>query len=110
MLGLNHRIRYRKGKENKVADALYKRNMQVEEGCQGNQMEGGRFTAITQITPSWYDKIPSWYDKIYASYKDDVMLQDIMRSKLVDAAQSPSFTYADGVVKYKGRVVIGSAG
>ncbi|KAG6780311.1 hypothetical protein POTOM_013165 [Populus tomentosa] len=66
-------------------------------------MEGGRFTAITQITPSWYDKI-------YASYKDDVMLQDIMRSKLVDAAQSPSFTYADGVVKYKGRVVIGSAG
>ena len=103
MLGLNHRIRYRKGKENKVADALYKRNMQGEEGCQGNQMEGGRFTAITQITPSWYDKI-------YASYKDDVMLQDIMRSKLVDAAQSPSFTYADGVVKYKGRVVIGSAG
>ena len=77
--------------------------MQGQEGCQGNQMEGGRFTAITQITPSWYDKI-------YASYKDDVMLQDIMRSKLVDAAQSPSFTYADGVVKYKGRVVIGSAG
>jgi len=66
-------------------------------------MEGGRFTAITQITPSWYDKI-------YASYKDDVMLQDIMRSKLVDVAQSPSFTYVERVVKYKGRVVIGSAG
>jgi phage tail sheath gpL-like len=50
-------------------------------------MEGGRFTAITQITPSWYDKI-------YASYKDDAKLQDIMRSKLVDAAQSLNFIYS----------------
>jgi hypothetical protein len=33
-----------------------------------------------------------------------------MRSKLVDAAQSPSSTYTEGVVKYKGRVVIGSIG
>jgi transposase InsO family protein len=31
------------------------------------------------------------------------MLQDIMRSKLVDAAQYLSFTYAEGVVKYKGK-------
>ena len=82
--GLNYRIRYRKGKKKKAADALSRRNMQGEEGCQGNKMEGGRFTAITQITPSWYDKI-------YASYKDDAKLQDMMRSKLVDATQSLNF-------------------
>jgi hypothetical protein len=52
LLGLNYQIRYNKRKENKTADALSRRNMQGEEGCQGNQIEGGRFTAITQITLS----------------------------------------------------------
>ena len=77
--------------------------MQSDVGYQGNEMARGRLTAITQI-------VPSWYDQIYYSYKDDAMLQDIIRSKLVDVAQSSRFTYIDRVVKYKGRIVIGAAG
>jgi hypothetical protein len=89
---------YKKGKENKAANALSRRNTQGERGWRGGKIEGGRFATITQV-------VPFWYEKIYASYKDNAMLQDIMRSKLVDAAQSPSFTYAKGVVKYKGKIV-----
>ena len=103
MLGLNYRIRYRKGNENKAADALSRRIMRSDENCQGKEMAGGWLTAITQV-------VPSCYDQIYDSYKDDAMLQDIIRSKLIDAAQAPSFTYIDGVVKYKGRIVIGATG
>jgi len=77
--------------------------MQSDVGCQGNEMAGGRLTAITQI-------IPFWYDQIYDSYKDDAMLQDIIRSKLVDATQSSRFTCINRVVKYKGRIVIGASG
>jgi len=52
----------------------------------------------------------SWYDQIYSSYKDDVRLQDIIQGKMIDATQAPNFTYTNGVVKYKGRIVIGAAG
>ena len=60
-------------------------------------------TTITQV-------VPSWYDQIYNSYKDDVRLQDIIQGKMVDATQALKFTYTNGVVKYKGRIVIGAVG
>jgi len=103
LLGLNYRIRYKKGKENKAADALSRRIMQSEDSCPGTDMTGGWLTAITQV-------VPSWYDQIYSSYKDDATLQDIIQGKMIDATQAPNFTYTNGVVKYKGRIVIGVAG
>ena len=66
-------------------------------------MTGGWLTAITQV-------VPSWYDQIYSSYKDDARLQDIIQGKMMDATQTPNFTYTNGVVKYKWRIVIGAAG
>jgi len=71
LLGLNYRIKYKKGKENKVVDALSRRIIQSEDSCQETGMAGGWLTAITQV-------VPSWYDQIYSSYKDDARLQDII--------------------------------
>ena len=67
LLGLNYRIRYKKGKENKAVDALSRRIMQSEDGYQETDTKRGWLTAITQV-------VPSWYDKIYNSYKDDARL------------------------------------
>ena len=54
--------------------------------------------------------VPSWYDQIYNSYKDDAMLQDIIQGKMINTTQALNFTYTNGVVKYKGRIVIGVVG
>ena len=42
-------------------------------------MEGGRLTAITQIAPSWYDKI-------YDSYKNDAMLSSMVKLLMKELA------------------------
>jgi hypothetical protein len=48
-LGLNYQIIYRKGKENKAADALSRRDTYVIGKLQEDKLEGGGFTTITKI-------------------------------------------------------------
>nr|TKR65655.1 hypothetical protein D5086_0000319880 [Populus alba] len=77
--------------------------MQSEDSTQGANTAGGGLAAITQV-------VPTWYDQVYSSYQGDAKLQDIIQGKLINAAQASNFTYNHGVMKYKGRMVIGAAG
>nr|TKR98303.1 hypothetical protein D5086_0000204380 [Populus alba] len=77
--------------------------MQNDGRDQGAITAGGWLTAITQV-------IPSWYDQVYSSYKDDAKLQDIIQGRMLDTTQDSHFTYTNGVLKYKGRMVVGAAG
>ena len=77
--------------------------MQSEDSYQGTDITGRWLTTIIQV-------VPSWYDQVCSSYKDDAKLQDLIQGKMIDATQASNFTYTNGVVKYKGRIVIGAAG
>nr|TKS06891.1 hypothetical protein D5086_0000119040 [Populus alba] len=76
--------------------------MQNDGRDQGAITAGGWLIAITQV-------IPSWYDQVYSSYKDDAKLQDIIQGRMLDTTQASHFTYTNGVLKYKGRMVVGAA-
>nr|TKR79766.1 hypothetical protein D5086_0000269270 [Populus alba] len=77
-------------------------NLQSED-TQGADTAGGGLAAITQV-------VPTWYDQVYSSYQGDAKLQDILQGTLINTTQASNFTYNHGVIRYKGRMVIGAAG
>jgi len=92
LLGLRYKILYRKGRENIMADAL-SRKTSGELSAKGNRV-------ITNI-------LPAWYEDVYASYEKDCKLQAIILSKLTGTTGEPDFTYKDGILRYKGRIMVG---
>lgn len=92
LLGLNYEIQYRKGVENKAADAL-SRYPRGEESCQ----------AITTVTPIWMQRVKQSYD-------GDAYYSQVLISKPIDPSTYADYSVVAGIIQYKGRVVIGSAG
>ena len=93
LLGLSYEIQYKKGRENVVADALSRRASSEEGDC----------TALVCV-------IPEWIQEVIGSYKGDTQTQDLIRQLLLAPDSQPDFTYQDGVVRYKGRILVGSEG
>ena len=49
----------------------------------------------------------TWLKEVSESYQCDKELQEIIASLIVNAKAKPPYTYAQGLLRYKGRVVIG---
>ncbi|KAE8690574.1 hypothetical protein F3Y22_tig00110894pilonHSYRG00006 [Hibiscus syriacus] len=83
LLGLNYTIQYRKGRSNKVADALSRQ-----------QLDSGEFLQIgvTIITPTWVNDIEN-------NYEADVIAQEKILVLQPDSVQDWKFT--KGVLYYK---------
>lgn len=93
LLGMDYTIQYKKGVDNKGADAL------------SRKMEGEHSTvhAITVVTPRWVEQI-------IQSYENDVWAKDQLAAMLVNPADFPDLTVVNGLLKYRGRWYIGSSG
>ncbi|KAL8159085.1 hypothetical protein V2J09_000622 [Rumex salicifolius] len=85
LLGLSYSIVYKKGSENKVADALSRR----DEVC-----------AITAVEPQWMMDIVS-------SYESDQHAAQLIASTAI--ASSQNYTLTKGVLRFKGRIYVGNA-
>ncbi|KAJ4812719.1 polyprotein [Rhynchospora pubera] len=100
LLGLNYTIEYKRGKENKVADALSRvqcQNWSVQS------IEGG-LGAVSEI-------IPSWIQELLSSYSGDTWIEELQQKAFLEATTSnPTYTAHQGVVRYKGRICVGKAG
>lgn len=83
LMGLQYRIVYKKGIENKAADAL-------------SRMDAG--VAAISVT------LPTWLADVVQGYQHDETAQDILKRCQGDEATELKYTVRDGVILYKGRV------
>ena len=91
-MGLSYEICYKKGRENVVADALSRKGREEAE-C----------TVTTTV-------IPEWMKEVMESYQGDDWAQDLIRGILASPGQSSNYSYQSGILRYKGRVVVGQGG
>ena len=76
LLGLDYEIHYKKGVENKAADAL-------------SRIDHGQCLAISTV-------VPSWMKEVQDSYEKSAELQHILQAKAMDTQAHPEFTVASG--------------
>ncbi|KAJ4745297.1 polyprotein [Rhynchospora pubera] len=88
LMGLDYKIEYKRGVENKVADALSRQPL-----CQD-----GECLAVTEL-------IPQWVEEIKESYQCDAWAQEL-QSKIQQHEASAHYTVHQGVIRYKGRIYV----
>jgi hypothetical protein len=90
-LGYNYKVEFKKGRENKVADAL-SRAPHSEE-----------LMAISMVVPAWIEQVTSTYDQ-------DEKCKELITKLSIDNASVQHYSLQNGILRYKGRVCIGDNG
>lgn len=91
MLGLRYRVVYKKGLENRAADALSR--------CPQPAM--GQLAAVSV-------SLPSWLDEVQQGYRADPKAQKLLAQLGADPPEGPQgFSLEDGVLRLQGRVWVG---
>lgn len=88
MHGLQYRIQYRKGNENRAADALSRRG-HVE------------LHVVSLV-------VPQWLTDVQTSYSADPDAQKMLSKLSINVAVVPNFVLKDGLLRYKGRLWLGN--
>ncbi|WVZ83697.1 hypothetical protein U9M48_030818 [Paspalum notatum var. saurae] len=90
LLGLQYKVVYKKGAENSAADALSRYSF-----------------ASTECSALSVAK-PQWIAEIVASYQQDPQATQLLAKLSLTPDADPHFTLSDGVLRYNGRIWIGS--
>lgn len=99
LLGLNYTIEYKKGVENRVADALSRQEGQNREEIQ-NEAD---LCMVSEI-------IPTWVQELKSSYEEDQWIAKVKREMESGIKATQKFSEHQGVVRYNGRICVGEHG
>lgn len=89
LLGLQYKVIYKKGVDNRAADAL-SRKVSHTDTC----------AAVSSCSPKWVEAIA-------ASYVQDPHVQSIISKLVVDPVAVPHFSWKSGLLRYKNRLWVG---
>ena len=101
LLEFDFTIAYKKGSENVAADALSRQFQQDDEGDQDIEEPATCLATTTAI--------PAWALDITASYSDDTHCKQLLQALVVAPDSHPNFSTHSGILRYKGRIYIGSS-
>jgi hypothetical protein len=90
LLGLQYRIIYKQGSDNRVADALSRKSSHLSQRA-----------ALSAVTPKWVEEVISRYDL-------DAAAQAIIAQLSIDAGDVPHYTLQGGLLRFKNRIWIGA--
>ncbi|KAL0332800.1 UNVERIFIED_CONTAM: Retrovirus-related Pol polyprotein from transposon [Sesamum calycinum] len=94
LLGLSYEVQYKKGNENRAADALSR----VEH----NRGESQTNAITTQI--------PLWLQDVQDSYEGNTLFQTIVQAKTLYNLAFPDYSYEASILRRKRRMCVGSHG
>jgi hypothetical protein len=86
LLGLNYKIVYKQGVENRAADALSRKPFSDSECC---------VISVCQ---------PKWLEEVTQSYEADQYCKDVIAKLAVDNKAMPNFFWNNDVLLYKNRI------
>lgn len=92
LLGLNYRICYRKGQDNRVADALSRCRYPAQP-------------TLATISSSQ----PAWLDEVIKSYATDAQAVKLLQELSVKKEQEGAFQLYQGIIRHHGRVWLGNS-
>jgi hypothetical protein len=84
LLDYDYKVEYKKGRENKAADALSR----VDHSIQAN--------AITVVTPAWVTEVQD-------SYREDDQCKELLAKLSIDPQAEINYTLNHGILRYKGK-------
>ena len=87
LLGFNYVFEYKKGTENKVADAL----------SRASHAESLAISCVVLV----------WIEQVNNSYSADLKCQELLTKLSIDQTVVQPFTLQNGILRYKGRILIG---
>jgi hypothetical protein len=87
LIEFNYSIEYKKGKENKVVDALSRMDHSISD--------------ISSVVPAWVTEIED-------NYKSDSTYADLITQLAVNSQAVPNYSLHSGILRYKGRVCVGN--
>lgn len=90
LLGYDYKIEYKRGVENKMADGLSRQHS-----------EEGSWQAITIIHPVWVEELS-------ATYEADELAQETIAELVAFPFNVSHFTYKEGLLRYHGKLYVGS--
>ncbi|XP_074343112.1 uncharacterized protein LOC141680927 [Apium graveolens] len=94
LMGLDYEISYKKGADNKVADALSRLPDEASEG---------KLTTITTLQPNWLNDL-------LQSYEKDVEARTVMEGVVANKPAYAQFQYCKGLIKVGDRIYVGNTG
>ena len=90
LLGYNFTIEYKKGKENKVADALSRAKHMI--------------SALVATATS-----PTWAKEVMKSYQNDSKIKEIIAETTMNKSKSTAYSFNNGILRFHNKIVVGSA-
>jgi len=90
LMGLRYKILYKKGTENGAVDALSQRRHPEQ------------LMAISSITHQWLEAV-------VLSYQADLEANKLLSQLAINPESMPSYSLVQGVIRYKGRIWLGSS-